>query len=71
MVGVVDVVVEHRDSMSYNFALKVEKGSTKKKLKGIMHSHFAYYSNYSCYSKMETSLGSYLGFEASKVSSVE
>ena len=64
----VGVVAVPRDSMSYNFALKVEKGSTKNKMKGIVYSHFSYYSNYSCYSKMEMSLGLYLGFEAAKVS---
>ena len=67
----VGVVVVSRDSMSYNFALKVEKGSTKNKMKGTMYSCFAYYSNYSYYSKMETSSGSYLGFEAAKVSFVQ
>ena len=67
----VGVVAVSRDSMSYNFALKVEKGSTENKMKGIVYSHFAYYSNYSYYSKMETSPGSYLGFEAAKVSFVQ
>ena len=67
----VGVVAKPRDSMSYNFALKVEKGSTENKMKGIVYSHFAYYSNYSCYSKMEMSLGSYLGFEAAKASFVQ
>ena len=67
----VGVVVVSRDSMSYNFVLKVDKGSTENKLKGIVYSHFAYYSNYSYYSKMETSLGSYLGFETAKVSFVQ
>ena len=70
LAGVVAVLVEPRDSMSYNFALKVEKGSTKNKMKGIVYSHFSYYSNYSCYSKMEMSPGSYLGFEATKASFV-
>ena len=67
----VGVVAMSRDSMSYNFVLKVQKGSTDNKLKGIVYSHFAYYSNGSYYSKMETSLGAYLGFEFSKVSSVQ
>ena len=67
----VGVVVVSRDSMGYNFVLKVEKGSTKNNLKGTVYSHFAYYSNGSYYSKMEMSLGSYLGFEATKVSSVQ
>ena len=71
LVGVVAVVAEPRDSMSYNFALMVEKGSTKNKVKGIGYLYFAYYSNYSYYSKMEMSLGSYLGFEASKASFVQ
>ena len=31
------VVVLSRDSMSYNFALKVEKGSTENKMKGIVY----------------------------------
>ena len=66
----VGVVPMSRDSMSYNYALKVEKGSTENNMKGIVYSDFAYYSNYSYYSKMETSLGSYLGFEATKVSFV-
>ena len=68
LVGVVDV---SRDSMSYNFSSKVEKGSTENKMKGIVYSHFAYYSNYSYYSKMEMSLETYLGFKATKVSSVQ
>ena len=67
----VGVVAVSRDSMSYNFALKIEKGSTENKMKGIVYSHFSYYSNGSYYSKMEMSLGSYLGFEATKVSSVQ
>ena len=67
----VGVVVVSKDSMSYNFSLKVEKGSTENKMKGIVYSHFAHYSNYSYYSKMETSPGSYLGFEAAKVSFVQ
>ena len=41
----VGVVAEPRDSMSYNFALKVEKGSTENNMKGIVYSHFSYYSN--------------------------
>ena len=67
----VGVVAVSKDSMSYNFVLKVEKGSTKNNLKGIVYSHFAYYSNCSYYSKMETSPGSYLGFQAAKVSFVQ
>ena len=67
----VGVVVVSRDSMSYNFVLKVGKDSTENKLKGIVCSHFAYYSNCSYYSKMETSLGAYLSFEAAKVSFVQ
>ena len=41
----VGVVAVSRDSMGYNFVLKVEKGSNENKLKGIVYSHFAYYSN--------------------------
>ena len=66
----VGVVVEPRDSMSYNFSLKVEKGSTENKMKGIVYSHFAYYSNSPYYLKMEESLETYLDFEAATVSSV-
>ena len=66
----VSVVAVSKDSMSYNFVLQVEKGSTGKNLKGTVYSYFAYYSNCSYYSKMETSLGAYLGFEVAKVSSV-
>ena len=62
------MVAVSRDSMSYNFVLKVEKGSTEHNLNGIVYSHFAYYSNSSYYSKTEMSMGSYLGFEAAKVS---
>ena len=65
------MVAVPRDSMSYNFALKVEKGSTENKMKDIVYSHFAYYSNYSYYSKMETSRGSDLGFEVATVSFVQ
>ena len=65
------MVAVSRDSMSYNFVLKVEKGSTEKNLKRIVYSHFVYYSNCSYYSKMETSLRSYIGFEAAKVSFVQ
>ena len=54
-----------RDSMNYNFVLQVGKDSTEHNLKGTVYSHFAYYS------KMETILGAYLGFEAAKVSSVQ
>ena len=67
----VGVVAVSRDSMGYNFVLKVEKGSTANELKGTVYSHFAYYSNYSYYSKMETSPGSYLGFKAATVSFVQ
>ena len=67
----VGVVAVSKDSMSYDFALKVEKGSSENKMKGIVYSNFVYYSNYSYYSKMETSLGSYLGFEVGKVSFVQ
>ena len=67
----VGVVVVCKDSMSYNFVLQVGKGSTEHNLKGIVYSHFVYYSNYSYYSKMETGPGSYLGFEAAKVSFVQ
>ena len=49
----VDVVAEPKDSRSYNFALKVERGSIENKMKGIVYSCSAYYSNYSCYSKMK------------------
>ena len=62
LVGVVVVVAEPRDSKSYNFSLKVERGSIENKMKGIMYSHFAYYSNCSYYSKMETSPGSVATF---------
>ena len=71
MVGVVAMVVEPRDSRSYNFAWKVERGSIENKMKGIVYSCSAYYSNYSCYSKMEMSLDSYLGFEATGASFVQ
>ena len=67
----VGVVAEPRDSMSYNFALKVEKGSTENKMKGIVYSCYAYYSNYSCYSKMEKSLESYLYLVATRASLVQ
>ena len=45
----VGVVAKPRDSRSYNFALKVERGTIEgqNKMKGIV---------YSCYSKMEMSL---------------
>ena len=65
------MVAVAKDSMSYNFALQVAKDSTEHNLKGIVYSHFAYYSSCSYYSKMETSLGTYLDFEAAKVSSVQ
>ena len=60
-----------RDSMSYNFVLRVGKDSTKHNLKGIVYSHFACYSNCSYYSKMETSLEAYLDFDFATVSSVQ
>ena len=41
------------------------------KMKGIVYSCVAYYSNYSCYSKMETSLEPYLDFEAVRDFSVQ
>ena len=65
------MVAVSRDSMGYNFVLKIEKGSSENKLKGTVYSHFAYYSNVSYYSKMETSSVSYLGFEAAKASFVQ
>ena len=66
------MVAMSRDSMqSFNFALQVGKDSTEHNLKGTVYSHFAYYSNCSYYSKMETSPGSYLGFETAKVSFVQ
>ena len=68
MVGVVDMDVEPRDSRSYNLALKVERGSIENKMKGIVYSYAAYFSNYS---KMETSLESYLDFEAARASFVQ
>ena len=64
----VGVVAEPRDSRIYNFAWKVERGSIENKMKGIVYSCYAYYSNYSCYSKMEMSLESYLDFEVAKAS---
>ena len=45
----VGVVAEPRDSRSYNLTLKVERGSFENKMKGIVYSCSAYYSNYSCY----------------------
>ena len=65
------MVAMSRDSMSYNFVLRVGKDSTEHNLKGTVYSHFSYYSNCPYYSKMETSLGSYLGFEAAKASFVQ
>ena len=65
------MVAMSRDSMNYNFVLQVGKDSTEHNLKGTVYSYFAYYSNCSYYSKMEMSLGSYLGFEATKVSSMQ
>ena len=40
-------------------------------MKGILYSCDVYYSNYSCYSKMEMNLESYLDFEAAKDFSVQ
>ena len=71
LVGVVAVVTEPRDSRNYNFSLKVERGPIENKMKGIVFSCFAYYSNYSCYSKMEMSLESYQNFEAARASFVQ
>ena len=71
LVGAVAVVAEPRDSRSYNFALKVERGSIKNKMKGIVYSRSVYYSNYSSYSKMEMGLESYLGFEAAGAFSMQ
>ena len=71
MVGVVVMVAEPRDCRSYNLALKVERGSIENKTNGIVYSRSTYYSNYSRYSKMEMSLDSYLGFEATKASFVQ
>ena len=53
LVGVVVVVAEPRGSKSYNFSLKVERGTIEywNKMKVIVYSCAAYYSNYSCYSK--------------------
>ena len=67
----VGVVAEPGDSRSYNLALKVERGSIENKMKGIVYSCYAYYSNYSCYSKMEMSLESYLDFEATRAFSIQ
>ena len=52
----VGVVAEPRDSRIYNLALKVKRGSIENKMKGIVYSCSTYYSNYSCYSKIEMSL---------------
>ena len=65
------MVAVSKDSISYNFVLQVGKDSTENNLKGIVYSHSVYYSNFSYYSKMETILGTYLGFKAAKVSSVQ
>ena len=65
------MVAVSRDSLNYNFVLQVGKYSTEHNLKGIVYSHFAYYSNCLYYSKMETSMGAYLDFEATKVSSMQ
>ena len=53
--------------------MEVEKDTIDgwNKMKGIVYSCDAYYSNYSCYSKMEMSLESYLDFEASRASFVQ
>ena len=67
----VAMVAKPKGSKSYNFSLKVERGSIEKKMKGIVYSRFAYYSNYSCYSKMEMSLESYLDFEVARASFVQ
>ena len=71
LVGVVAMVAEPRDSRSYNFALKVERGSIENKMNGIVYSCSTYYSNYSCYLKMEPSLEPYLDFKATKDFSVQ
>ena len=71
LVDVVILVAEPRDSRSYNFSWKVERGSIENNMKGIVHSCYAYYSNYSCYSKMETSLETYLDFLAARASLVQ
>ena len=65
------VVDEPRDSRIYNLALNVERGSIENKMKGILYSCYAYYSNYSCYSKMEMILESYLDFMAARASLVQ
>ena len=48
--------------------MEVEKDTIDgwNKVKGIVYSCDSYYSNYSFYLKMETSLESYLDFEATK-----
>ena len=48
--------------------MEVEKDAIDgwNKVKAIVYSCDAYYSNYSCYSNKETSLESYLGFEVAK-----
>ena len=53
LVGVVVVVAEPKDSRSYNFALRAERGTIEgyNNMKGIVCSCSTYYSNYSCYSK--------------------
>ena len=53
--------------------MKVDRITIKdyNKMKGIDYSYVAYYSNYSCYSKMEMSMESYLDFEAARASSVQ
>ena len=65
------MVTVSRDSMDYNFALQVERNSIEYNSKGIVYSHFEYYSNSPYYSKMEESLETYLDFEATTVSSVQ
>ena len=48
--------------------MKVERGTIEdyNKMKGIVYSYVAYYSNYSCYSKLEKSLESYLDLKAAR-----
>ena len=64
----VGLVVVSKSSRSCNFAQEVEKDTIDdwNKMKGIVYSCDAYYSNYSCYSKMEMSLEPYLHFKAAK-----
>ena len=53
--------------------MKVERGTIEyyNKMKGIVYSYATYYSNSSCYSKMEMGLESYLDFEAARDFSVQ